>query len=92
VHHGPERRNPRSVAAPTKTIAALSLVSFARVSSCDPVGSVEGPGTRSYDAQAYSVTAQFDWQARRLKVNEVVTLRLAPCDELVRVGAELIRR
>ena len=66
-----------------KTLAVLALVGAARASSCEPVGNVDGPGSRSYDAQAYSLTAQFDWAERRLHATEIVSVTAAPGQELI---------
>ncbi len=70
-----------------KTLAVLALVGTARVTSCDPVGTVDGPGSRSYDAQAYSLTAQFDWAHKRLHASEVVSVTAAPGQELIQLDA-----
>src|SRR5258705_11743170 len=83
-------RRARTV-PPMKTLGVLAVMTYARVSSCDPVGTVDGPGARSYDAQAYSLTASFDWQQKRLHASELITLVTAPGQELIEPTAAVDR-
>ncbi len=71
-----------------KTLGLLAIVAT-RVTSCDPVGHVDAPGSRHYDAISYSLNGQFDWATRQLHASEVITLATNPGEELVELDARV---